>query len=402
MKPDAPERSVLLAAILAIPFLATPGSADARSEKGKAAPVPAEVAAEEVAAEEFAAQEVAAEDAAPDDEGELAEAPGDPLMEAFRASLDPEARATFDSVGEDGLQELFDRAGRGEALSPAEEHLLEAIQRQTSDAFDAELNYQTGDVALGDGLATLHLGESFRYLDPEQTDRILVDMWGNPPGPRTLGMIVPADLSPVDVNEGWGVVITYTEEGHVEDDDAEDIDYDELLEEMKKDTEAENASRTAQGYPALHLMGWAEPPRYQAADHRLYWAQELSFEDTPETTLNYAIRVLGRKGVLELNAVAGMRQLQVVKPVMEDVLSRVEFDAGNRYTDFDPDLDDVAAYGIGGLIAGKVLAKAGFFAVILKFLVAAKKLLIVGAIALGAGIKAFFSRKKSTDVDGEV
>ena len=52
--------------------------------------------------------------------------------------------------------------------------------------------------------------------------------------------------------------------------------------------------------------------------------------------------------------------------------------------------------------AGKVLAKAGFFAVILKFLVAAKKLLIVGAIALGAGIKAFFSRKKSTDVDDEV
>ena len=41
-------------------------------------------------------------------------------------------------------------------------------------------------------------------------------------------------------------------------------------------------------------------------------------------------------------------------------------------------MDDVAAYGIGGLIAGKILAKAGFFAVILKFW----KIIAVGAIGL--------------------
>lgn len=69
-----------------------------------------------------------------------------------------------------------------------------------------------------------------------------------------------------------------------------------------------------------------------------------------------------------------------IKPEMEEVLSTVEFSQGHRYEDFDPDLDSVAAYGIGGLIAGKVLAKAGIFAVLLKFLIAAKKLLIVAAI----------------------
>ena len=45
---------------------------------------------------------------------------------------------------------------------------------------------------------------------------------------------------------------------------------------------------------------------------------------------------------------------------------RVEFDDGNRYSDFNPDIDTVAAYGIGGLIAGKLAAKAGIFALLAK------------------------------------
>lgn len=89
-----------------------------------------------------------------------------------------------------------------------------------------------------------------------------------------------------------------------------------------------------------------------------------------------------------------MSQLPQIRPEMEKVYALVEFQDGNRYGDFDPDLDTVAAYGIGGLIAGKVAAKAGLFALILKGLLAAKKALIIGAIALAAGLKAFFSRKK--------
>lgn len=322
-----------------------------------------------------------------------------PMLEAVAARLSAEPRALFEQLDEQGLGDIFERFDRGEDLTSSERAIVEAMQAQFLEEADAALRYQTGDIALRDGLATLHLGDEFRYLDPEQTENILVEAWGNPPGAQTLGMILPAAISPYDPEAGWGVVISYVEDGHVEDDDADDIDYDELLEEMKKDTESENPGRTAAGYPAMHLVGWAEPPHYQADAHRLYWAKELSAEGSPLNSLNYSIRVLGRKGVLELNAVAGMPQLSDVKPEMENLLSKVEFDAGNRYTDFDPDIDSVAAYGIGGLIAGKLLAKAGFFAVILKFLIAAKKLLIVGAIALAAGVKALLGwRKKNDDV----
>ena len=46
-------------------------------------------------------------------------------------------------------------------------------------------------------------------------------------------MILPAKLSPLSA-EGWGVVITYDEDGHVSDEDADQINYADLLKDMQK------------------------------------------------------------------------------------------------------------------------------------------------------------------------
>lgn len=166
---------------------------------------------------------------------------------------------------------------------------------------------------------------------------------------------------------------------------------------MKEGTDAANPERTRRGFPAMTLVGWATPPRYDSSTKRMYWAKELSVVGAKENSLNYDIRVLGRKGVLELSAIGGISQLDTIHPAMEKVLATVEFESGNRYEDFDPDLDDVAAYGIGGLIAGKLLAKAGLFAVMLKFLIAGKKLFIVGGLAIAVFFRKIFSRKSSED-----
>ena len=116
----------------------------------------------------------------------------------------------------------------------------------------------------------------------------------------------------------------------------------------------------------MRLLGWAEPPHYDGETHRLYWAQELEshMDGDISRDLNYSTRVLGRRGVLALNAVAGMDMLPEIRENMRDVLGRIHFEEGHRYEDFDPDLDDVAAYGIGALILGKLAGKAGFFAMI--------------------------------------
>lgn len=271
-------------------------------------------------------------------------------------------------------------------------------QELTVAEFEASLNFQQGQVIVGDGLATLELGDSLHYLDASDSARLLA-AWGNPPGAETLGMIFPRGVSPF-ADESWGVVITYEEDGHVEDEDAGDIDYDELLETMKEASEEANQERISQGYQAVHLVGWAEQPHYDAETKKLYWAKELDFGETPHT-LNYAIRVLGRKGVLQLNAVASITQLPKMRTEMPAVLGRIDFNEGNRYEDFDPDLDEVAAYGIGALVAGKVAAKVGLFKGLLALLLASKKLVIGLGVALLAGVKGLLSgRGKAQQEEG--
>lgn len=254
---------------------------------------------------------------------------------------------------------------------------------------DKALRYRTGTVKLEDGLATLDLPAGYRYLDPPQTETVLTAFWGNPPGHKTLGMIFAPGQEPLG-DGSWAVVIQYEEDGYVKDDDAEDIDYDDLLKDMRKSTEKQNEERKKEGYPAMHLVGWAEKPYYDKAEHKLHWAQELRVDEGDHNSLNYDIRILGRRGVLVLTAVAPMAALSTVKDGMPPVLKAVEFDPGHRYSEFDPKIDKVATYGIAGLVAGGILAKVGFFKILIAALIAAKKFIVLGILALVAFFKRFF------------
>ena len=280
-------------------------------------------------------------------------------------------------------------AGAQDAPAPAE-----ASPEQQAAAFLASLKPQTGAITLPGNLAALKLPESFRYLTPADSQRLIEEGWGNPPGSGegTLGMIIPAAVNPI-ATEGWGVIITYNADGHVADDDAASIDYGDVLQEMKEATAAENEDRQKAGYEAITLVGWAEPPHYEAAAHKIYWAKDLVFGDNADHTLNYYIRVLGREGVLELNAVAGMGQLAQVREDMKQVIGFADFTEGNRYADFNADTDKVAAYGLAALVAGGVAAKTGLFAKLLALLVAFKKFIIIGVAALG-GLAVKLLRRK--------
>ena len=271
-----------------------------------------------------------------------------------------------------------------------------AAQKATEE-FESALSYKTGTVQLSGGMATLTLPESFRYLG-EQDSRKLLVAWGNPPesGQGVLGMLVPADVSPLS-EDGWAIVITYDDDGFVNDEDAKTLDYDKMLSEMQEQATETNELREKEGFEPVTLVGWAEPPHYDAATHKLYWAKELKFGSSKDHTLNYAIRILGRRGVLQLNAVSAIEQLAVVKEATPDVLAAVEFNEGHRYSDYLPGTDKAAAYGVGGLILGTVAAKAGFFKVIWLALLASKKLIVAGLVAAGAAIKKFLSGRNTTE-----
>ncbi|MBC6906347.1 DUF2167 domain-containing protein [Saccharophagus sp. K07] len=270
------------------------------------------------------------------------------------------------------------------AMTEDDQFLLWAMNLWSS------LKRQTGEIKLPEAGATLHVPEGFYYLNAEDAEKVLVEVWGNPPGQDTLGMLMPADVTPFEA-ESWAVTIEYEQDGYVSDDDADSLDYQELLKQMKADTAEASKERVKAGYEPIELVGWASPPFYDKATHKLHWAKELKFGDMGENTLNYNIRVLGRKGVLVLNFIAGMEQKAVIDQNLDAVLAMAEFDQGSRYADFNPDLDKVAAYGLGALVAGKVLAKTGFLALALVFL---KKFGVYILIGLGIlGRKLIFKGK---------
>ena len=270
--------------------------------------------------------------------------------------------------------------------------------RMTEEQFMASLKFQQGKITLPNGIATLDLPASFRYLDPADSTRILVDAWGNPPGGKTLGMIFPTDISPLG-ETGWGVVITYDEEGHIKDDDADSIKYDELLKNMQEAMKEANEERKEHGYAAMNLVGWAEAPHYDKTSHKFYWAKEYTSDDNQgQNSLNYNIRILGRKGVLVLNAVAGMKQINEIKTEMKNVVAFTDFTSGNGYNDFSVGTDKVAEYGLAALVAGGVAAKLGFFGKIFAFLLVFKKAVLLGLAAAGGGLFQFFKRKKKDEM----
>jgi uncharacterized membrane-anchored protein len=273
---------------------------------------------------------------------------------------------------------------------PAEaaDQLVEAVATRLE--LERSLHPTSGDVTVGDDLATLHLADAYQFVGPEDAVKVLV-AWGNPP-PSTppLGLIWPAGASLFE-DGSWAVFVEYDDQGHVDDADAKDIDYDALLKEIQQAQVDENPARIEAGYDALEIVGWAEPPHYDADAKKLYWAKHLRWEGGE--SLNYDIRVLGRRGVLQLAAVSGMDRLDDVRTGMQDVLPRVAFNQGETYADFDPSVDKVAAAGIAALIAGKVAAKAGLFKLLIAGLVAGKKLIVAGAVAVAAAVRGLLGKK---------
>ncbi len=271
--------------------------------------------------------------------------------------------------------------------------------QSTPEEFEAKLGYQTGTVTLKGGLATIRVPESFRFIGPEGSRQLLTVGWGNPAAAAegVLGMLIPSQSSPL-TREGWGIAITYDDHGYVDDGDAAGMDYAKLLKQMQEGTVATNERRKEQGFEPVTLVGWAESPSYDPASHKMYWAKDLMFGADGEHTLNYNIRILGRRGVLVLNAISSMDQLPTIRREAEAVLSAVDFNEGHRYTDYLPGKDKAATYGLAGLIVGATAAKAGFFKVLLVGILAFKKLIIVGGVLLLGALKRLFGKKSEEPI----
>lgn len=198
--------------------------------------------------------------------------------------------------------------------------------------------------------------------------------------------------------ESAEVYYEWRDEGYVSDSDWEDVDADALLKEYTEATEASNAERAENGFAPMHVVGWLQPPSYDAATRTVTYALEL--KDDESSWANAVALRLGRAGYTELTwvgSVAALRNSGNRPALMQTALDIHAFDEGYRYTDFQEG-DKVAAYGIGGLLATALGLKfgKGFIAAAIAFVIGAKKIVIPLAVVLVgvviAGVRKFLGR----------
>lgn len=256
------------------------------------------------------------------------------------------------------------------------------------DSVSGAMKYETGKITLKEGNAVLNIAPGFKFLNPEQSKFVWNKVWGNPERTDVLGMIMPESNTPF-TDSSYAFVVSYDDMGYVKDDDAKDQDYTKLMKGWQQSEPEINKERIAQGYPAMHFNGWAQEPFYDDKQKVLHWAKNLKFGDDSANTLNYDVRILGRKGLLSLNAIASMNELPLVKKDIQKVLDMASFEAGSRYADYNSSSDKVAAYTVGGLIAGGILTKVGFWAIIAKSF----KLIIAGIAAAFYGVRKWLTGK---------
>ena len=261
------------------------------------------------------------------------------------------------------------------------------------------LPWQPGPKALdlGHGVK-LDLPEGNAFLAQPDAGKLMEKM-GNLHNDDMLGLVVSTN----DADE-YLVTIDYEDTGHIKDD--ESLDSKDLLDSIREGEEEYNAERKKLGFNAIHAAGWDEEPHYDKQKHELIWG--LLVEAADGGSINYNTRILGRTGFVSLNLLTDKQHLAQYKPAGALLLSKTSFEAGKRYADFNSSTDKVAEYGLTGLVlggAGLGLAKVAKIGLLAKFgkglialLIAGKKAIVAGAIALGAALKSLFKKKKDATV----
>ncbi len=259
--------------------------------------------------------------------------------------------------------------------------LAAAQQQQPAEPEPPKVAWTAGPakVDVGASIAEVQLPEALAFAGAADSRKLLESM-GNPTDGSEMGLVVPKAE-----DQNWFIVFEWRPIGYVKDEDKDKIDADELLKSIRDGTEAANEERAKRGMPALHVVGWTEPPRYDDRTTNLTWAI-LGRNAEGHESVNYNVRVLGREGVMSVTLVDEPQNLAKAKPAVDQVIAAFTYKQGKRYAEWVPG-DKVAEYGLAALVtagAGAAAAKLGFFGFLAKLFAKAGKAVVVALAGIGA------------------
>ncbi|GHG82466.1 DUF2167 domain-containing protein [Comamonas sp. JC664] len=255
-------------------------------------------------------------------------------------------------------------------------------------------------VDLGTDIAQLDLPAGYSFAGPDDARTILRSM-GNRPSGSEMGLLIPNTEG-----QQWFVVFSWQPVGYVKDDEKDDIDADALLKNLQNAAEEGNVWRKENNIPSLRVIGWAEPPRYDERTNNLVWAT-LAESEGGERSVNYNMRLLGRRGLVSAVLVEDPDLLAQSKPFAFTAIDTFSFKSGSKYAEWRQG-DKVAQYGLTALVAagaGAAGVKLGLFGMLGKLFAKSAKLVIAAVLAIFVGIgkawSAITGRKSETGSDSE-
>jgi uncharacterized membrane-anchored protein len=266
------------------------------------------------------------------------------------------------------------------AQAPAPENAAKSSAANPFDALPWVNTPQTVKIA---ERAELKLNETSMFLDKSGTDKFL-ELTQNLPEENSF------TLAPKGGN--WFAIYSFSDMGYVKDD--EKIDADALLKTMQENQVAANEERKNQGLEPLTVKGWAVPPHYDSKTKNLEYGIILSAPSGEN--VNYTLRMLGRRGVMDAALVTSAENLQKDLAEFRTANASFAYTKGEDYASYQEG-DKVSEYGLAALVTGgaaAALLKGGLLKTILVFLGAFWKIIAVGVVAAFVGLVKLFSRRK--------
>ncbi len=231
----------------------------------------------------------------------------------------------------------------------AQEGPLTPEQQQMMERF-ASIQWTEGPTTERVGtMAEIQVPAGYQFTSASGAQTLL-ELYGNPRDPGILGAIVP-----MAEGASWTLIFKFDDIGYVKDADKESIDAEEILSSFQAGLPGMNEARRAVGAAQCSGISWMERPFYDPQTNNLTWALRLGFNDGD--SVNYDIRILGRRGVMEATLLDSPETYAKSIPDVKQVLTGFAFTSGEKYSEWQQG-DKIAAYGLTGLVAGGGLAMA--------------------------------------------
>jgi len=246
--------------------------------------------------------------------------------------------------------------------------LTEEESQQLQEKIDAlPWHVGTGEHELRQSNAKVSTGEGEAFMDAEAANEFMRLTQGHD---RFLldGLIYNLD----GLQAHSFVTFEYDETGYVEMDDWDEvIDAEGLLDSIQAGTKAATEN-LAESYEKFHVDGWVQEPYLDRDQQVVFWAI-TGHNDSGQESINARALKLGRKGMAMIEWVGAPEQFESVDVVLTPTLQAFDYQQGFRYADFDPEVDAVAAVGIGAIAYQMMTGEAAAGGIVVGALLLLKK-----------------------------